>query len=892
MDNKKDSIRFTLARKITIWILLISGVFTILSSIFQLYIDYNTGIKEIEKILNIIEISHIKSLENEVWNMDESNIITQLDEILNMPHISYVYLKRKNIDDIFRGNIPVEKFQIKREYSLYYKDDRLNKTIEIGVLTVVASLQNIFDILKEKIIVIIVTQSIKTFFVSFFIIFLIYSLITKHLDLIGKYLQTIDLTNFPGTLKIFKIHFLNFGAKDELDLLVSKINSMQIDLKKSINDLRNANIDLENEIEERKKVEKKLLETKLFNETILNASPDIIYVYDIVKKINIYSNEGINRVLGYTVNEIQEMGDKMIEYLMHPDDYPTYLNETIQKYKNAKDNEYIKHEYRMKNKNGDWCWLISKESIFHRNEDGSPEQIFGIIADITIRKQSEIALSQEKERLHVTLRSIGDGVITTDTKGRIILINKSAEVLTGWTQFQAVGKHIKEVFNIVHEHSRHVCENPVEKVLESRKTVEIANNTSLISRDGTERMIADSGAPIFDSSQEIIGVVLVFRDVTEKYKIEKQLQQTQKMEAIGTLAGGIAHDFNNMLGVITGNISYVLSNFNSDNELYEVLYDIQKSSLQATNLTKQLLTFSKGGAPIKKITNINKIIEESAIFSTRGSKASCKFELSNDLCLCDVDKGQINQVISNLVINANQAMPNGGTIHIKTENVIIDAKNDLILHPGQYIKIEIEDKGTGIPKNHIPNIFEPYFTTKQKGSGLGLATAYSIIKKHDGIINVKSEIEKGTIFIIYLPASLKAIEEIEIKKTTKHSGSGKILIMDDQKPILKMLSRILNRMGYSTESAIDGKKVIEMYSKVYNTKDSFDLVILDLTIPGGMGGIETIMELLKIDPNVKAVVSSGYSNDPIMANYKKYGFCGVVPKPYTKNQLAEVLNNI
>ncbi|MDM8518045.1 PAS domain S-box protein [Desulfobacterales bacterium HSG16] len=427
----------------------------------------------------------------------------------------------------------------------------------------------------------------------------------------------------------------------------------------------------------------------------------------------------------------------------------------------------------MKHKNGQWCWLTSKESIFLRQEDGTPKQIFGIVTDSTRRKQAENDLVQEKERLTVTLRSIGDGVITTDTGGRIVLINKVAENMTGWSQEEAFKKDIKVVFNIINAKTSQRCENPIEKVLETKTIVELSHHTNLIARDGTERMIADSGAPIFDSNSEIVGVVLVFRDVTEKYKIEKQLQQSQKMEAIGTLAGGIAHDFNNMLGVITGNISYALSNLNKNDELFEILSDVQESSKQAQNLTYQLLTFSKGGAPIKKVTDINRLIKESAIFSSRGAKANCNFELSDDLWPSEIDEGQINQVIGNLVINANQAMPNGGIITIRTENTEIDADSGFPLSPGRHIKIVVEDQGVGISKKHLINIFDPYFTTKQKGSGLGLAITYSIINNHGGHIAVYSELEKGTVFNIYLPATTKDLGKVEEKQEAMHTGQGK-----------------------------------------------------------------------------------------------------------------------
>lgn len=375
-------------------------------------------------------------------------------------------------------------------------------------------------------------------------------------------------------------------------------------------------------------------------------------------------------------------------------------------------------------------------------------------------------------------------------------------------------------------------------------------------------------------------------------RLEEGLLRAQKMEAIGALGAGIAHDFNNMLGVVVGNTSYALAIIKREHELFDALSDALEAANQAKDLTQQLLTFAKGGEPIKKANCINLLLEESGKLLASGIQAVLEFELCADLWPAEVDAGQFNQVVSNIVINADQAMLGGGVILIKTENVVLEADNGLRLPDGEYVRIGIEDQGIGIDEKDIPEIFDPYFTTKEKGSGLGLASAHSIVTRHAGRIAVDSVVGKGTLFSIYLPAGATGSLEAEIPQEAIHQGRGRILIMDDQEPILRLLERMLNEMGYETEAATGGAQALELYRQGWDLGRRFDLVILDLTVPGSMGGAATLEELLKIDRDAQVVVSSGYSNDPIMANYREYGFCGVVPKPYTRQHLAELLNKL
>ncbi len=502
-------------------------------------------------------------------------------------------------------------------------------------------------------------------------------------------------------------------------------------------------------------------------------------------------------------------------------------------------------------------------------------------------------LFEEKELLDVTLRSIGDGVISTDAEGRIVIINNIAEKLTGWTEKEAIGRHISEVFRIINEETRQPAPNPVEKVVSEGVIVGLANHTVLISRDGTEYSIADSGAPIYSRDGRIVGVVIVFRDVTEERKTEMELQRINKLESLGILAGGIAHDFNNFLTSILGNISLARI-CKDEKEKDRRLEESERAALSATGLTQQLLTFAKGGLPVKKSGSIKNLLKDSTEFVLRGSNVKPIFSIQEDLWNVEIDESQIDRVIQNIVINAVQAMPTGGAIWISAENVYLQENHIHSLDAGRYIKLSIKDSGIGITKEYLGKIFEPYFTTKQKGSGLGLSICYSIIKNHGGYIDVESELGVGSNFIIYLPASDKSLPTEKIRtdlSTTK--TSGKILVMDDEESIRRLMKDMLeNFCKYEVFTTKDGLEAVNIYKQEMDSGHPFDAVILDLTVPGGMGGKEAIQKIQEIDPNVKAIVYSGYSNDPIMSNYKEFGFKGVILKPFRIKELSEVLYKV
>jgi two-component system cell cycle sensor histidine kinase/response regulator CckA len=383
-----------------------------------------------------------------------------------------------------------------------------------------------------------------------------------------------------------------------------------------------------------------------------------------------------------------------------------------------------------------------------------------------------------------------------------------------------------------------------------------------------------------------------------RHEMEKQLREREaevwrasKLEAIGILAGGIAHDFNNILTVILGNISLAMLD-TEGSPAHERLINTEKACLQAQTLARQLLTFAQGGTPIKELISVAKLVRETCSFASRGSNVKCEINFPDNPLVVNADPGLLGQVFQNLVINAIQAMPTGGIIVVKGENLVVEANSSLPLDSGKYVKISVKDCGVGIPEEYFTRIFDPYFTTKQTGSGLGLATAYSIVKHHRGHIGVESKLREGTIFQVYLPAAEQEIIEPPIDERTVIKGQGKILVMDDEEMVRELLGNMLAQLEYEVTFAKHGFEALDLFSSAQEFGEGFDALILDLTIPGGMGGIAAMEKFLKIDPQVKAIASSGYSEHPIMAEFARYGFSGVLAKPYKISQLSKVLHEV
>ncbi|MGV1098595.1 ATP-binding protein [Thiovibrio sp. JS02] len=506
------------------------------------------------------------------------------------------------------------------------------------------------------------------------------------------------------------------------------------------------------------------------------------------------------------------------------------------------------------------------------------------------RNRAEHELAAEKERLMVTLRSIGDGVISTDIEGRVILLNKAAERLTGWTQREAAGRPLAEVFRLVDAETRTPLETPVAMVLRTEQVAMLTDQALLIARNGTERDVADSAAPIRNEQSELVGAVLVFRDETEKNRMAADMLKVKKLESVGVLAGGIAHDFNNILAAILGNIDLAMRRTGDEAGARALLEAAKKASLRARKLTGQLLTFAKGGEPVKQLAAIGEVIRDSAEFVLRGSNVRGDFHLAEDLWPVSVDSGQISQVIQNIILNAAQAMPGGGVVDISCRNVRQETHDG---DAGSYVRIVIRDNGCGIPAHLLDSIFDPYFTTKEEGHGLGLAVTHSIVTKHGGRITVESEEGIGTSFIIDLPASpWEKISEEPMVRIKKAAGQARILVMDDDEMIRAITRDVLEHLGYTVILAADGRETLRLYRAHLEAGTPIDLVIMDLTIPGGMGGKEAIRELLAFAPHAKVIVASGYSNDPVMSNYREYGFAAMLSKPFNVGDLSMEIDRV
>jgi PAS domain S-box-containing protein len=513
-------------------------------------------------------------------------------------------------------------------------------------------------------------------------------------------------------------------------------------------------------------------------------------------------------------------------------------------------------------------------------------------------RRSQRALAEEKERLVVMLRSIGDGVIATDLDGTIVLINNVAEALTGWPRDEAIGRGLSTVFQSVDTESRQRNDSPIAAAARIEGPSGARRTSVLVARDFSERPIDECAAPLRDASGAATGMVLVFRDLTDTLRAQEERSKASRLSSLGLLAGGIAHDFNNILMSIMGNISMARATM-AGRETAGALVDAEQACIRARQITWQLLTFSKGGVPVKKPVDVAKVLEEAASLALRGSNVSCAFDIPSDLWTIDADEGQLIQVFTNLLINAQQAMPHGGGVTVRAENTFeltSRSQHALRIEPGPYLRVSIVDQGIGIPAEHLPRIFDPYFSTKQQGSGLGLATTHSIVKTHGGFIGVDSQLGRGTTIDVHFPAPT-AVERRDARARVVRDGEARhgrprVLVMDDEASVRTLASNMLKFLGYDAEVVDGGKAALNRFTHARETGRPFDAVMLDLVVPRDLGGRDAIGLLTALDPGVKAILVSGYAQDETISSFREFGFAAAMTKPYTLQELRVTLESV
>ncbi len=608
---------------------------------------------------------------------------------------------------------------------------------------------------------------------------------------------------------------------------------------------------------------------------VINATPDLLYRTDLQGRI-VFVSPSVRQLSGYAVSEALGM-DMAKEIYAFPEERAKFLEELhthgmVQNF-----------ETQLKRKNGS-IWWASTNAHFYKDVDGTIQGVEGITRDVTRKKTSEQALLASEQRMRAILEANPDPMVMYDLAGHPQYLNPAFTRVFGWNLAELKGNPIP----FVPEDQADVTAQKIAEILEQGSPLHF--ETQRFTRDRRRLDIHLSAAVIKDTKGVPYGMVVNLRDISKKILLEAQYEQAQKMESLGTLAGGIAHDFNNYLTGIFGYLDLAVT-YTENEKVTEYLSRVLASSDRARSLTRQLLTFSKGGAPVKEDGPLVPFLQETVQFALSGASVSCEFDLARDLWPCCFDKNQISQVVDNIVINALHAMPGGGNIHVRAQNICVQEQDPVALDPGKYVKISITDTGVGIPPRYLKQIFDPFFSTKKAGSGLGLATSYSIVKRHGGMIDVASRPDKGTTFHVFLPALDRPLQKKISKQEENFTGSGPVLIMDDEKMIRDMLAQMLGRMGFVVTAAANGQDAVKLFAAARNSAAPFRAVILDLTIPGGMGGKQAVAQIRKLDHQVPVVVASGYSEDAAIASPQAFGFTAAIEKPFRSSDLATTLSS-
>ena len=879
---------------------------------YDFYIGTGLYIKDIENELEkdlLIRISRIR------FGSDGYIFINKLNGVALVSN-GKVIDEGKKLWDVFNKNIDKTKKIFQLEYDaaikptgdyIYYKLIKLsdntkeydktafimgipqfNWLIGAGVYlddvdNEITTIQEVLNSQIQRKIIFFILLIIVIIIIFLFIISKVSKRIEKDYEIFTTFFKNIDTENTELDLSLIKF--------EEFDSMAKNSNRIASELKKS--EKRYRSLFDENPIslweEDFSEVKELLNRVKEKGETVdlkyFDNNPN--FLYECLKKIIVISfNKATLKLLKYSDNKTNIELDK----IYNKNSYQTLKNGVIDIFN---DKTAFSAETELICSDGTVISVMTNFQVL----DNYKRTIISVI-DITPRKRFENALKESEEYFRTIIEQSPIAMQVFDMNG--ILLNANQAWASLWN-IEDINSVIG-MYNIIDDPQ--VLELGLKEFIEKAflgdkvKIPEIYYKPKVSGYDGRTRVVKFDAYPLKDSLGITKNVIVFNDDITDQKQAEENLKKIQNLESIGTLAGGIAHDFNNILTGLFGSISLAKMKLNKSHPSYEKLSNAEKSVDRATRLTKQLLTFAKGGAPIKENIGLTQIVKDTILFDLTGSNVKPVFDISENLWCMNADKGQMQQVFSNLTINANQAMENGGHLFISMKNIEISQKDkrDDKLKEDKYIKIIFRDEGIGIDNEKMKKIFDPYFTTKKTGNGLGLATVYSIIKRHDGIINISSEIGKGTTFTIYLPATTDSEESNSLtdktNPTEQKKNSKRILLMDDEEMILTVTSEMLSLLGHKVETATNGEQAIEKYQKSIDEKNVFDCILMDLTIPGAMGGKDAVKKILEINKDAIVIVSSGYASDPIMGDYQSYGFKDVIAKPFTMELLEKKLNNI
>lgn len=620
----------------------------------------------------------------------------------------------------------------------------------------------------------------------------------------------------------------------------------------------------------------------------LNGSQHILYRLNVKDGCYDYLSPAFERITGHPLPQFMQTSLEQLRHYFHPDDRERIFGQIeLELSKRAGNTFNLDVEYRLRKADGSYCWLHDSSTAC-LNSSGELECFFGSALDITERKQTEQLLKDSEERYRKLVEQSSAWIWKTDANLRHTYSNDNVEKILGYTAEEICSMEIPE---IVHPDDHGILGQVADDAISGRGGW---NGIVLrwLARDGSWRSIESIGGAVFDDEGRFTGMQGVDTDITDRLLLQQEQEKNQRLESLGLLAGGIAHDFNNILTGIVGNLSLARTMIDGGHRAAARLEECEKAAGRAGELTRQLLTFARGGEPVKKVVDIFRLVNEAVTFALRGSNVRGVLELADDLWTLDADEGQVNQALNNLLINAVQAMPGGGVVTVRGENSIMEDSYGV---PGRFVRLTIRDTGVGIPADLLARVFDPYFTTKPGGTGLGLASVYSIVKRHGGELGVSSESGRGTEFMICLPAA-EGIEACERDPgpalLPETSCNGRVLVMDDEELVIDVVSMMLEELGCTVKTCGDGSAAIDHYRMALELGAPYDVVILDLTVPGGMGGLEAARRIREIDPRAVLIVSSGYSRDSVASDYRSHGFSGAVMKPYSLETLSEELGRV